>query len=81
MNHTEQDLLAKFDEHNSEHGLWAIHGKLYTANLVNQHAVESKRAEYPLLVNYRRVGALSNVEWALPLMDFLHKAVPMLEAN
>jgi hypothetical protein len=70
----EQKLLSEFIEKNSKHGLWLIHDIAYTANLTNLHAVESRRAEYPLMVNYRRVGALSNVEWTLPLGAFLQKA-------
>ncbi len=70
----EQNLCSEFIEKNSKHGLWLIHDNAYTANLTNLHAVESKRAEYPLMVNYRRVGGLSNVEWTLPLAAFLQKA-------
>ena len=70
----EQNLCSEFIEKNSKHGLWLIHDVAYTANLTNLHAVESKRAEYPLMVNYRRVGGLSNVEWTLPLAAFLQKA-------
>lgn len=70
----EQTLVARFIEVNSAYGLWLIHGNTYTANLTNVHAVESKRDEYPIVVTYRRVGALSNVEWTVPLHKFLAKA-------
>lgn len=70
----EQTLCSEFIEKNSKNGLWLIHDAVYTANLTNLHAVESKRAEYPLMVNYRRVGELSNVEWTIPLGAFLQKA-------
>lgn len=71
----EQTLLSRFIELNSVYGLWLIHDNAYTANLTNVHAVESKRDEYPIMVTYRRVGALSNVEWTVPLHKFMAKAI------
>lgn len=70
----EEDLISYFVKNNEEYGLWIINGNAYTANLTNVHAVVSKRADYPVMVSYRRVSE-PKTEWTIPISRFLEKAI------